>query len=162
MITNVLGVRCTPPVKGLGAKYTTTDRCVTLLLFKVPGMLLLRLLLLLLLCAAATTVPSSSAHDVENMYVYSYIFLSILRTFANFSLCTSSFRQNTKYSDTGSPAGHIGLGLSAIRALWSAWRALKRFFPAGVDKTISLVSVREALFCTTTYIRTYGEIVVCY
>ena len=50
--------------------------------------------------------------------------------------------------DTGSPAGHVGRGPGAIRALWSVWRALKVFFPAGVDKTISLVSVREALFCT--------------
>ncbi|CAM9525701.1 unnamed protein product, partial [Laminaria digitata] len=48
-----------------------------------------------------------------------------------------TFRQNAKYSDTGSPAGHIGRGLGAIRALWSAWRALKVFFPAGVDKSIS-------------------------
>ena len=77
--------------------------------------------------------------------------LSIFRTFANFSLHTSTFRQNTisKCSDTGNPAGHTD---------WSRSRrdpcTLKRvagarsFFPAGVDKTISLVSVREAFFYT--------------
>ena len=37
------------------------------------------------------------------------------------------FSANTKYSDTASPAGHIGLGLGAIRALSSAWRALTVF-----------------------------------
>ena len=53
-----------------------------------------------------------------------------------------------KYSDTGSPPKHIGRGLGAIRTLWSAWQALKVFYSAGVDKTISLVPIREALFCT--------------
>ena len=83
---------------------------------------------------------------VEGVYVH--VCLSNVRIFANFYLCTSTFRQNTKHSDTGSPAGHIGRGLCAIRALWSAWRALEGFFPAGVEKTNSLVSIREALFCT--------------
>ena len=65
------------------------------------------------------------------IYIYVYVCLSIFRTFGNFSLRTSTFRQNTKYSDTGSPAGLLGLGFGAIRALWSAWRALKSFFPGG-------------------------------
>ena len=65
--------------------------------------------------------------------VYVSVCLSNFRTFANFSLRTSTFHRNSTYSDTGSPAGHIGLGLGAIRALWSAWRALKNFSLAGVD-----------------------------
>ena len=71
--------------------------------------------------------------------------------FSHFCQLFSSYKhfgQNTKYSDTGSPAGHIGRGFGAFRALWSVWRALKVFLPAGVDKTISLVSIGEALFCT--------------
>ena len=36
-----------------------------------------------------------------------YVCLSIFRTFGNFSLRTSAFRLNSKYSDTSSPAGHI-------------------------------------------------------
>ena len=48
----------------------------------------------------------------------------------------------------GSPARHIGRGLGAIRALWSAWQALKNIFSAGVDTTISLIQYeREALLC---------------
>ena len=35
MVANVLGVGCTPPVKGLGAADTTADRCVLLLLYVV-------------------------------------------------------------------------------------------------------------------------------
>ncbi|CAN0575855.1 unnamed protein product, partial [Laminaria digitata] len=85
-----------------------------------------------------------------SFYIYVYVYLSNFRTFSNFSLRTSTFRRNTRYPDTVSPAGLIGQGLGAIRAIWSAWRALKVFFPAGVHKTISLVSVREALFCTCT------------
>ena len=50
--------------------------------------------------------------------------------------------------DMGIPGGHIGRGPGAIRALWSAWQALKVIFSAGADTTISLVSVREALLCT--------------
>ena len=49
---------------------------------------------------------------------YVYVRLSNFRTFADFSIRTkSTFRQNTKNADTGSPAGHIGRGLGAIRAL---------------------------------------------
>ena len=33
-----------------------------------------------------------------------------------------------------------GRGLGAMRALWSAWQALKFFFPPGVDKTFSGIS----------------------
>ena len=35
MVTNVLGVRCTPPVKGLGVTNTASDRCVLMLLMYV-------------------------------------------------------------------------------------------------------------------------------
>ena len=46
-------------------------------------------------------------------------------------------RTNTKEVDEGRPSGHSRRGLGAIRALCRAWRALKVFFSAGVDKTIS-------------------------
>ena len=77
-----------------------------------------------------------------------YVCLSNLRTSANFSLRTSTFRRNTEYSGIRSPAGPIGRGLGATRTLWSAWQALNGIFPAGVDRTKSLISAREALFCT--------------
>ena len=50
--------------------------------------------------------------------------------------------------DTASPAEHIGRGLGATRALWNAWQAVNLFFSVGVEKTISLVSAREAFLCT--------------
>ena len=57
---------------------------------------------------------------------------------------------SAEHSELGhmKPGRKQGSGLGATHSLWTAWRALKVFHPAGVDKTISLVSVREALFCT--------------
>ena len=44
--------------------------------------------------------------------------------------------------------GNIGIGPGAIRALWSVYQAHKVCFSAGVGNTISMVSVRDAIFCT--------------
>ena len=79
------------------------------------------------------------------MYTYDCKIFVLLPTFL---FVQSTLRQNIQCSGKWSPGGHVGPGLGAIRALWSAWQALKVFFPAGVDKTISLVSIREAFFCT--------------
>ena len=48
MVSNMLVVRCTPPVKEFGATDTTPDRCVLLLLYFVvaAASVLLKLLLL--------------------------------------------------------------------------------------------------------------------
>ena len=56
MLTNVLGVRCTPLVKGLGAPDTTADICVPLLL---P---------MYVLCGAVAAATSISSPEVENKY----------------------------------------------------------------------------------------------
>ena len=69
-------------------------------------------------------------------------------TFANVSVRAQHFSAKTQMLEDMNPAEHMGPGLGAIRSLWSAWQALKGFFPAGVNKTISLVSIREALFRT--------------
>ena len=53
--------------------------------------------------------------------------MSCFRLFSNVSRSTSTFRQNAKDVDTGRPSGHFGRGLGAIRALRSAWQALKVF-----------------------------------
>ena len=52
MVSNMLGVGCTPPAKGLSAINTTTDRCVPLLLYAVVVAALL-LPLLLFFCPPA-------------------------------------------------------------------------------------------------------------
>ena len=61
------------------------------------------------------------------------IFVIFSRLFSIISLRAGAFPQNAKYVDTGRPSGTCGRGLSSIRALQLAWRALKVFFPAGVD-----------------------------
>ena len=61
-------------------------------------------------------------YEMPHIYIPWYVCLSNVSTFANFSL---------------------------RKTFWSAWQALNDFFPAGVDnKMISLVSIREAFFCT--------------
>ena len=56
--------------------------------------------------------------------------------------------------DTGRPPGHIGRGLGAIRALWSAWQALS--FLSGVGKSISGgFCMRPYSFFIFHIIRTY-------
>ena len=84
----------------------------------------------------------------DNRKIYVYVCLSIFRTFANFSLRTKDFSAKHQMR------GHMKPG----RTHWSRSRrdpcTLERvagaqtFFSAGVDKTISLVSIREAFFCT--------------
>ena len=96
------------------------------------------------------TIPSTHTIPHTVVFPYSHIYTYVCQIFVllpTFLFVRALFGK-TVNSDTWSPAGHIGRGLGAIRALWSAWQALKVFFPAGVDKTISLVSAREALFCT--------------
>ena len=61
------------------------------------------------------------------MYVYVYL-CDVFRLFWIVSLRTSTFSQNAKYVDTGRPSEACGRGLSSIRALQLAWRALKVFF----------------------------------
>ena len=68
--------------------------------------------------------------------MYTYI-CDFFVCFRSLSLRTSTFSQNAKYVDTGRPSGTCGRGLSSIRALKLAWRVLRVFFPAGVDKAIS-------------------------
>ena len=58
-------------------------------------------------------------------YMYILMFLNFSYIFQLFSLYEDFLAKNAKYPDTGSPGGDIGRGLRAIRALWSAWRALK-------------------------------------
>ena len=80
------------------------------------------------------------------------MFVIFSSVFEHILYSTSTFRQNAKDVDTGRPSGHFGRGLGAIRALWSAWQALKVFFPAGVDKSISRgFCMRSDLF---SYVRT--------
>ena len=80
-------------------------------------------------------------------YVYTYACHFFVRL-STFFFPRALFGKTLTYFDTGSPTGHIGRDLGAIRALRSAWRPLGVVFPAGVDKTISLVSRQEAFFCT--------------
>ena len=63
--------------------------------------------------------------------MYSYVFECFV--VSQLIRCTSSFRQNAKYANTGTPSGDIARGLGAIRALRSAWQALKTFLSAGVE-----------------------------
>ena len=55
------------------------------------------------------------------------------------TVCTNA-RKCYKEVDRGRPSGHSCQGLGAIRAVCRAWRALKVFFSAGMEKTISRLS----------------------
>ena len=50
--------------------------------------------------------------------------------------------------DTGSPSRHMGRDPGATPAFWNAWQVLKVVFYREWKRLFSLVSVREALFCT--------------
>ena len=97
-------------------------------------------------------MPHSAPGAPERGYAtgVSYVLINMnryVRVFSHvFEQISSYERFLAKHQvvDTESPAGHVGRGPGAIRSFWRAWRALKRFISARVDKVISLVSVREA------------------
>ena len=57
--------------------------------------------------------------------------------FRKYLFVRAPFAQKLRdFAEEGRPDTTVcGRGLGAIRALWSAWRALKLFFSAGMDKT---------------------------
>ena len=80
------------------------------------------------------------------MYTYFVKFSSVFELISSYE----HFQPKPyNYVDTGRLSGTCGRGLSSIRALLLTWRALKVFFPLGVDKTISRVSLYEAYFVRT-------------
>ena len=58
MVTNVLGVKCTQPVQGLGATYTTAGRHALLLLLYVVVAVVAVVVVVVVVAAAAGTATS--------------------------------------------------------------------------------------------------------
>ena len=87
------------------------------------------------------------------MYTYvCQIFVLLPTCFSSYEHFSAKHQENP---GTWSPVGTSGRGLGAIRTLWSAWQVLKVCVQAGVDKTTSLVSAREAIFCTYASVKIY-------
>ena len=79
-------------------------------------------------------------------HVYSYV----CEFFGVFQLFSSHEPFSAKRPSTPAREARLdifGLGPGAIRAVWSAWRALKYFFRREWIRRFSLISVREASFC---------------
>ena len=74
--------------------------------------------------------------------MYSYI-CEISALFGAYLLVRAPFAQTLEEVDR--PSGPSLRGLGSIRAACCAWRALKSFFSAGVDKTISRAIMRRYL-----------------
>lgn len=86
---------------------------------------------------ARRELPQSATHLCMVMFVIYFCL------FSHFSLGTNFFRKNTKYADMGSP-----FEVRARSVQCGARGGPPRFFSSGVVRTIALVSVEEALFCT--------------
>ena len=108
-----------------------------------------------IVCGTSANGQQNCHHGTSRTGLPVFLWLrTCIRMFVKFSyFCQlfssyERFSANELHSDTWSPARHIGRGLGAIRTLWSAWQALKVFFSRREWITISLVSIRDAFFCT--------------
>ena len=92
--------------------------------------------------------------------MYAYI-CGILVCFRSYLFVRAPFA-DAKGVDRGRSSGHCRRCLGAIRAVWSAWRALKVFFLPEMDNTISrsFYVLHETLFCILCF-SSWCFLVIC-
>ena len=93
-------------------------------------------------------LPANLILRASKKHAIMILYLIVFGLFWIIYLRTRTVRTNGV--DRGRSSSQSRRGLGAIRAVWSAWRALEGFFPAGgVDKTITGVSALRRYFVSS-------------